>query len=112
MMRARPKASHFIDGKYVTDEAARRANDTEFGLACGVFITDIQRAQRAVDRLDAGTCWINAYNTMPVEMPLNGTKKSGIGREDSRVAVDHFSQLQSVPVEVGGVVPPYRATTV
>ena len=48
------------------DEVVARANDTEFGLAAGVFTRDIQRAHRVVAKLQAGTCWINAYNLTPV----------------------------------------------
>ena len=64
------------------DEVVARANDTEFGLAAGVFTQDITRAHRVIARLDAGTCWINQYNVTPVEMPFGGVKASGIGREN------------------------------
>ena len=64
------------------DEAIERANDTEFGLAAGVFTKDLPRAHRVVAELQAGTCWINAYNLTPVEIPFGGAKQSGIGREN------------------------------
>ncbi|WFE89113.1 betaine-aldehyde dehydrogenase [Roseibium porphyridii] len=80
-----------------------RANDTEFGLAAGVFTRDIQRAHRVIDRLQAGTCWINTYNLTPIEMPFGGYKKSGIGRENGHAAIDYYSQIKSVYVEMGGV---------
>ena len=54
------------------DEVVARANDTEFGLAAGVFTTDLTRAHRVIARLEAGTCWINHYNVTPVELPLGG----------------------------------------
>ncbi|MEM5581144.1 betaine-aldehyde dehydrogenase [Roseibium sp. AS2] len=85
------------------DEVVRRANDTEFGLAAGVFTRDIQRAHRVVDALQAGTCWINTYNLTPIEMPFGGYKKSGIGRENGHAAIDYYSQVKSVYVEMGGV---------
>ena len=89
------------------DEVVTRANDTEFGLAAGVFTRDIQRAHRVIGNLDAGTCWINAYNLTPVELPFGGVKRSGVGRENSRAAIDHYTRLKSVYVEMGDVASPY-----
>lgn len=89
------------------DEALARANDTEFGLAAGVFTADMARAHRVVAQLQAGTCWINTYNLTPVELPFGGFKQSGIGRENSLAALAHYSQLKSVYVETGGVDSPY-----
>jgi betaine-aldehyde dehydrogenase len=89
------------------DEVVERANDTEFGLAAGVFTRDLPRAHRAIGNLKAGTCWINAYNLTPVEIPFGGYKQSGIGRENSLAALAHYSQLKSVYVETGDVASPY-----
>ncbi len=89
------------------EEAVARANDTEFGLAAGVFTKDIQRAHRVVAELEAGTCWINNYNITPIEMPFGGVKQSGIGRENSLAALEHYTQLKSVYVELGDVDSPY-----
>ncbi|WP_127524466.1 betaine-aldehyde dehydrogenase [Mesorhizobium sp. Z1-4] len=89
------------------DEAIARANATEFGLAAGVFTNDMARAHRVTAQLQAGTCWINAYNLTPVEMPFGGFKQSGIGRENSLAALEHYSQLKSVYVETGAVDSPY-----
>ncbi len=85
------------------DDVVARANDTEFGLAAGVFTKDIQRAHRVIDRLQAGTCWINTYNLTPIEMPFGGYKKSGMGRENGHAAIEYYSQIKSVYVEMGGV---------
>jgi betaine-aldehyde dehydrogenase len=89
------------------DEVVRRANATEFGLAAGVFTRDVARAHRVVARLQAGTCWINAYNLTPVEMPFGGVKRSGIGRENGRAAIEHYTQVKSVYVEMGQAEAPY-----
>jgi betaine-aldehyde dehydrogenase len=89
------------------DEAIRRANDTEFGLAAGVFTRDISRAHRVVARLDAGTTWINTYNITPIELPFGGMKQSGVGRENGLAAVDHYTQRKSVYVELGSVPDPF-----
>ena len=89
------------------DEVVRRANDTEFGLAAGVFTKDLARAHRVVARLEAGTCWINTYNLTPIELPFGGVKQSGLGRENSLAALEAYTQLKSVYVELGDVEAPY-----
>jgi betaine-aldehyde dehydrogenase len=88
-------------------EAIARANDTQFGLAAGVFTRDLARAHRAVAALQAGTTWINAYNLTPVESPFGGSKLSGVGRENSRAAIEHYTQIKSVYVGMGPVDAPY-----
>jgi betaine-aldehyde dehydrogenase len=90
------------------DEVIARANNTRFGLAAGVFTTDIARAHRVVSRLKAGICWINNYNVTPIEMPFGGAGESGIGHENSMVAMDHYTQLKTVYVELGQVACGYR----
>jgi betaine-aldehyde dehydrogenase len=89
------------------DEVIRRANATPFGLAAGVFTRDLTRAHRVVAALQAGVCWINNYNITPVEIPFGGMKQSGIGRENGLAAIDHYTQLKSVYVEMGDVACPY-----
>ncbi len=89
------------------DEVIARANDTELGLAGGVFTLDIMRAHRVIDALDAGTCYINTYNDAPVEAPFGGVKGSGVGRENSKAAIEHYSQLKTVYVKMGPVDAPY-----
>ncbi|MBI1778241.1 MAG: betaine-aldehyde dehydrogenase [Proteobacteria bacterium] len=88
-------------------EVVARANATPFGLAAGVFTRDLARAHRVVAKLEAGICWINNYNVTPVEMPFGGVKQSGIGRENGLAAIDHYTQLKSVYVELGQVACPY-----
>jgi len=88
-------------------EVIAAANDTTMGLAAGVFTKDIQRAHRVVAQLEAGTCWINNYNITPSEMPFGGYKQSGLGRENGRAAIEHYTQIKSVYVELGDVEAPY-----
>jgi len=83
------------------DEVLSRANATDFGLAAGVFTADLARAHRMAAGFQAGTCFINAYNLTPVEAPFGGIKQSGVGRENARAAIDHYSQLKSVYVGMG-----------
>jgi betaine-aldehyde dehydrogenase len=89
------------------EEVIGRANDTEFGLAAAVFTNDLTRAHRVIARLQAGTCWINHYNITPVELPFGGVKMSGLGRENGRAAIEHYTQLKSVYVAMGDVDSPY-----
>ncbi|WP_377295799.1 betaine-aldehyde dehydrogenase [Rhizobium sp. SGZ-381] len=89
------------------EEAIARANATEFGLSAGVFTRDITRAHRVVDRLEAGTLWINTYNLCPVEIPFGGSKQSGFGRENSAAALEHYSELKTVYVGMGPCEAPY-----
>lgn len=89
------------------EEVIARANATPYGLAAGVFTRDLARAHRTIARLQAGTCWINTYNITPIEMPFGGMKLSGIGRENGKAAIEHYTQLKSVYVELGDVESPY-----
>ncbi|WP_371228997.1 betaine-aldehyde dehydrogenase [Roseovarius sp. 2305UL8-3] len=88
-------------------EAIERANATEFGLAAGVFTADLTRAHRVVAELEAGSCFINTYNLAPVEAPFGGTKLSGVGRENSKLAINHYSEMKSVYVSLNDVEAPY-----
>eukprot|EP01037_Dinobryon_pediforme_P016210 gene16210-16387_t len=89
------------------DEVIARANDTEFGLSAAVFTRDLARAHRVIARLEAGTCWINQYNITPIELPFGGYKQSGIGRENGRAAIEHYTQLKSVYVALTDIDAPY-----
>ncbi|MBS9715738.1 betaine-aldehyde dehydrogenase [Pseudohalocynthiibacter aestuariivivens] len=88
-------------------EVIARANDTEFGLSAGVFTNDLTRAHRVIGKLEAGSCFINTYNLAPVEAPFGGSKMSGVGRENSKNAVNHYSELRSVYVSMNDVEAPY-----
>ncbi len=89
------------------DEVIARANATEFGLSAGVFTNDLNRAHRVIAKLQAGTCWINHYNVTPIELPFGGVKLSGLGRENGRAAMEHYTQLKSVYVAKGDIDAPY-----
>lgn len=89
------------------DDVTQRANDTEFGLAAGVYTADLARAHRMMTRLQAGSCWINTFNVTPVEMPFGGHKKSGLGMENGKWALEAYSQVKSVNVAMAPMEYPY-----
>ncbi|MEE3500035.1 betaine-aldehyde dehydrogenase [Acidiphilium acidophilum] len=85
-------------------EAIARANATPYGLSAAVFTTTLVRAHTMIAHLKAGTCWINQYNITPVELPFGGMKQSGYGRENSRTALDAYTETKSVYVALTPVV--------
>jgi aldehyde dehydrogenase (NAD+) len=83
------------------DEVLALANDTEFGLAAGVWTRDINRAHMMARRLEAGTVWINTYRALTFNSPFGGYKSSGIGRQNGIEAVYQYLQTKSVWTELG-----------
>ncbi|WP_443191297.1 betaine-aldehyde dehydrogenase [Pseudomonas indica] len=86
------------------DEVIRRANATDYGLAAGVVTQDLNRAHRAIHRLEAGICWINTWGESPAEMPVGGYKQSGVGRENGLTTLAHYTRIKSIQVELGDYV--------
>jgi acyl-CoA reductase-like NAD-dependent aldehyde dehydrogenase len=84
------------------EEAVQIANDVSYGLAAGVWTTDIQRAHRVAGQIRAGTVWINAYRVVSPSVPFGGFKSSGYGREGGRRGIDEFLETKSVWVELSG----------
>ena len=84
-------------------EAIDLANDTTFGLAAGVWTSNLQRGHRMARSIKAGTVWLNSYRNISFNVPFGGYKGSGIGRENGLEAVHDFTQVKSVWVELSGV---------
>lgn len=78
------------------DEAIAIANDSEFGLAGGVWTNDLGRAHRVARQLDAGTVWVNTYRALHYATPFGGTKASGYGRENGLDGFAEFTQPKSI----------------
>ncbi|KPI43425.1 NAD/NADP-dependent betaine aldehyde dehydrogenase [Cyphellophora attinorum] len=87
------------------DEAVRRANDTELGLAAGVFGKNITRCHDVIWQLQAGITWVNTWGESPAEMAVGGWKSSGVGVENGRKGLENWVQNKSTLVEMGGEVP-------
>ncbi|MEJ2763374.1 betaine-aldehyde dehydrogenase [Photobacterium sp. MCCC 1A19761] len=88
-------------------EVIRRANDTQYGLAAGVFTQNLSRAHRVIAQIEAGICWVNTWGGSPAEMPVGGYKQSGIGRENGIETLNHYTQNKSVLIELGDLECPY-----
>jgi aldehyde dehydrogenase (NAD+) len=82
------------------DEAIARANDSDYGLAAAVWTKDIKKAHYVARRLKAGTVWVNTYNVYDTAAPFGGYKQSGFGREMSMHALEHYTQVKSVWVDL------------
>jgi len=82
------------------DEAIARANDSPYGLAAGVWTRDIKKAHYVARKLQAGTVWINTYNVYDTAAPFGGYKQSGFGREMSAHALEHYTQVKTVWVDL------------
>ncbi|MEE9470128.1 MAG: aldehyde dehydrogenase family protein [Gemmatimonadota bacterium] len=82
------------------DDAIEQANDTMYGLAAAVWTSDVKKAHYVASRLKAGTVWINTYNLYDPASPFGGYKQSGYGRDLGGQALDQYTQLKSVWVNL------------
>ena len=78
------------------DEVVRRANATSYGLASGVWTTDIRKATQVAHRLEAGVVWINTYNKFDANVPYGGHKMSGWGSENGHNVIDEYLNVKTV----------------
>jgi acyl-CoA reductase-like NAD-dependent aldehyde dehydrogenase len=78
------------------EQVAELANKNVYGLAAAVWTNDIKKAHQLSRRLKAGTVWINTYGVMDAALPFGGYKQSGFGRELGMHAIEHYTELKSV----------------
>ncbi|RWS14003.1 cytosolic 10-formyltetrahydrofolate dehydrogenase-like protein [Dinothrombium tinctorium] len=89
--------SRFKDGDI--EEVLRRANNTEYGLASGVFTKDISKALLIGERIQAGTCFVNCYNKTDVAAPFGGFKQSGFGKDLGQEALNEYLKIKTITIE-------------
>lgn len=82
------------------EDVIAMANDSEYGLGGGVHTKDISRALRVAQAMETGRVWINTYNNVAEGAPFGGYKKSGIGRETHKLALDAYSQVKNIMIEI------------
>jgi acyl-CoA reductase-like NAD-dependent aldehyde dehydrogenase len=78
------------------EQAVQLANQNIYGLAAAVWTNDVRKAHTVARALKAGTVWINAYNLYDVALPFGGYKQSGFGRELGDEAIQHYTEVKSV----------------
>jgi phenylacetaldehyde dehydrogenase len=89
-----------IPFRNLDDDLIRRANDTIYGLAAGIYTTNIGKAHRLAARLRAGTVWVNCYNIFDAALPFGGYKQSGWGREMGAEVLKNYLETKAVCVSV------------
>ncbi|WHY95262.1 aldehyde dehydrogenase family protein [Peribacillus simplex] len=78
------------------DDVINRANNSEYGLAAGLWTQDVKKAHYVANELKAGTVWVNCYNAFDAASPFGGYKQSGIGREMGSYALENYTEVKSV----------------
>lgn len=81
------------------DGVIRRANNTEYGLASGVFTKDLNKALLFAEKIEAGTVFVNVYNKTDVAAPFGGFKQSGFGKDLGKEALNEYLKTKCVTIE-------------
>ncbi|CAD6564091.1 MAG: aldehyde dehydrogenase (NAD(P)(+)) ald5 [Tremellales sp. Tagirdzhanova-0007] len=84
------------------EEVIESANDSAYGLSSGVFTTNLNRAHRVAAALKAGTIWVNCFNELLPQVPFGGFKQSGIGRECGEYALQNYTEVKAVQINLSG----------
>lgn len=85
------------------DEIVKVGNSTQYGLAAAVHTKNLNTAIEVTNRLKAGTCWVNCYNMLSAALPFGGFKESGLGRELGKAALQNYTQVKTVQINMGGL---------
>ena len=83
------------------DQVVEQANKNQYGLAAAVWTRDVKKAHTVSRQLKAGTVWINTYGLMDAALPFGGYKSSGFGRELGKNALEHYTEVKTVWMNLG-----------
>ncbi len=83
------------------DEVIERANNSNYGLAAGLWTENLKSAHYVANRIKAGTVWVNCYNAFDAAAPFGGYKESGLGREMGSYALNNYSEVKTVWINLG-----------
>ncbi len=78
------------------DEVIAAANDSDYGLAAGIWTEGLSNATRMAEQIQAGTVWINSHAMYDASLPIGGMKQSGYGRDSGQAAMDNYLELKTV----------------
>ncbi|OUI67159.1 aldehyde dehydrogenase [Serratia marcescens] len=81
------------------DEMIAQANDSEYGLASGIYTRSLKNALATADRLEAGSVWVNRYSNITDGTAFGGYKNSGIGREFCKETLDAYTQIKTITLQ-------------
>ena len=84
------------------DDVIHMANKSVYGLGGAVFTQDNAKAMRLAQELETGRIWVNTYNQIPAGAPFGGYKQSGIGRENDKRILDHYTQVKNIMIDISG----------
>src|SRR3546814_5988742 len=84
----------------VSGEAGKIGNDTIYGLAAAVWTSDIKKAHRAAKALRAGVVWVNCFDAGDMTTPFGGYKQSGFGRDKSLHAMEKYTELKTIWIDL------------
>jgi aldehyde dehydrogenase (NAD+) len=88
------------------EEVIERANQTSYGLAAAIWTKDLDKAHLFARQVKAGTVWVNCYHVIDSTTPFGGFKMSGHGRENGEAALEHYTELKTVTVQLGHTAAP------
>ena len=81
-------------------EVIARVNDSDYGLACAIWTTNLARAHRVAAKIDAGLVWVNTWYLRDLRTPFGGVKQSGLGREGGRYSLDFYSEVVNICIKL------------
>ncbi|WP_233526791.1 MULTISPECIES: 2-hydroxymuconic semialdehyde dehydrogenase [unclassified Herbaspirillum] len=82
------------------DEVIDRINDSDYGLACAIWTSDLKRAHRVAPQIEAGLVWVNTWYLRDLRTPFGGVKQSGLGREGGRYSLDFYSEVTNICIKL------------